>query len=295
MISLKEAQVEAIGEKFAGNSSQLQAALLSPRELAIKVWELHDKRLAFLYQSAMSAWRASAEPRSVQRRGKNGSVEFYTETQRGQTRYLSLASRISRERMLGKLAHVKLREEWAERDAAAGRSPEVMTDEQRILAPITEQSPSPEESPAERRDDSEVTSPFSLPDITRSGDGHHQVTEVIFESSRSSSREPIEPPKGVLAREEAILEELPPGGEGHGVAKVFDESTCVDRLGVVLDGWKRKTEIFDPVRASSCARRSREAGGLETMKTRSTVGASAGAACPLGGRFWARNRSGCEP
>jgi hypothetical protein len=136
LLSLKEAQVEQVYACFAARPCSSQAELLPPREMARKAWELHDKRLAFLYHTAVSAWQASAEERGVQRRGKNGSVEFVTEVQRGQARYLSVAARLSRERTLAKTAYSKMREQWAAEDAAAGRSPEAIADDARILAPV---------------------------------------------------------------------------------------------------------------------------------------------------------------
>jgi hypothetical protein len=221
MLSLKEAQVEEICARYEALPSRPQAVLLPPREMVRKEFELHDKRCAFLYQTAMSAWRASAEERSVQRRGKNGSVEFVTEVQRGQARYLSLAGRISRERTLAKVALAKLREEWALEDAAAGRTPEAIADDQQILAPIA---------------------PISV----------EAAREPILPEGLGSEPEtPSEPPISVCAPQEPCGEDFsPPVEEGADVNTDLPATCDESRRAVSTPSWFESANS-DPVRAAA--------------------------------------------
>jgi hypothetical protein len=100
-------------ERWYRESTPDWAAGLAREQQAIAAWRVHAERLQHLYCETMQAWRESQGKQTIeQQRWGGGGATSTTMTRFGDVRYLSQASRISRETAQAAVSFAKLPARW---------------------------------------------------------------------------------------------------------------------------------------------------------------------------------------
>jgi hypothetical protein len=156
-LSLQEDDVLAICEKQRRRATRRQTPPPSPGQQLMNAWDLHLRRLEFLYQTVMGAWEASAAERGVVHQKPGNRTEVKCETQQGKAYYLVVAAKLSREQALAETALAKLRAQ-GESEVDEGNNLEHQNAKDRTTQPEAKRENLPPASVFARGDEIETTS-----------------------------------------------------------------------------------------------------------------------------------------